>query len=89
MPFLATIAGWFGISIFRLLAYAAVVLAIVIAVASFVKHERDIGRDAERQRIEQANEKEMGQADAGQKDVDACERSGRTWDRASGVCGTP
>jgi sugar phosphate permease len=83
MPIVAWFFAKFGI---KGILYVAGAVAITVALASEYHHIKTLGEEAERQRIEKANEEAERKADDGKSAVDKCYGNGGTWDRSRGVC---
>ena len=63
------------------------IIAVALGAAAWFTHDIYVqGYNASQKAITDANKKAMDDANAAQKDVDACFASGRTWDRASQQC---
>lgn len=80
------IAGFLGISVLRLIVYAALAASVVGFVATWTVKQRNIGYQHAITDVRAANQKATGQADQGSQDVNACFERGGDWDRTNGRC---
>ncbi len=86
MSVLITIAGLLGINVPRLIAYAVVVVAIVVGAISIKFHYINVGRDQVTNEIAAGNRETLRDVNAAKSKVDDCRAAGGSWSTLDGMC---
>lgn len=88
MPMLIiTIAGWFGINPLRLVAYAAVVAAVVVGGLMIRQHYVNLGWNKAIVAVKKQDDRAVAAADKAQQKADQCQADS-WWDVISQSCKT-
>jgi len=87
MPtFVLNIASFFGISVFRLLAYAGIIIAVVTALVVVRQHYVNVGWHAHKVAVERQDNIAISASRAVEKKTDACSDTNGFWDVITQGC---
>lgn len=86
MPILIAIAGMFGISVFRLVAYAAILAAVVVGALTIRQHYIDVGWYKHAAKIERQDNAAVAVSKQVEHDTQACSEANGFWDVVTQGC---
>lgn len=89
MPVILWIANLFGISIVRLIVYAACIAAVIGALLWVRQHYINVGKARAYNEIAADNREAKENVNAAKSRVAQCRASGGVWDTVDGVCQQP
>lgn len=86
MPIIAAIASMFGISSFRLIAYAVIAVGVVVGALTIRQHYIDKGYDKALTKVEKQNDSAKGAAEQVRKQIAVCNDQTSYWDVITQSC---
>lgn len=86
MPIILAIANMFGISVFRLVAYAAIFVAVVTGALVIRQHYVDVGWNKHKIAIEKQDQRAVDANKKVQEQTDKCSETNGFWDVVTQGC---
>lgn len=86
MTFLVGIANFFGISVFRLVAYAVIVVAATVALATVRQHYINVGWAAHKAAVEKQDARSVATSNKVEEKTNVCSEANGFWDVITQGC---
>lgn len=86
IPFLLPVANLLGISVFRLVAYAAAVIAVIVALGVVRQHYVNVGWRSHAAAVERQDNRAIATNKAVEKKADNCSENNGFWDVITQGC---